>query len=664
RAFQGETITETIAAVLKSEPDWEALGDDTPWRIQDLLRKCLTKDPHHRLPDIANVRIEIRLVSIESSEGGSPFSTQQPIATPRSHRSLFAVLAVLAFLLASVFLAIGWFRQSTDSAIGRFVIELDPDEMFTEPTASQNMTISADGKHIVYVAFNPTNNTQQLYLRPVERLEAEAIAGTEGGLGPFFSPDGQWIGFTVGDQLRKVSLDGSSVVTISQIGGLAGFSPDWGDSDLIVFGGGTGGGLWQVPASGGDPQPLTRLEDDQRSHGNPQLLPGSRALVFSVSTSEGPRISVLSLETGEQKSLTEGSTPQYVDTGHIVFQKDGLLFAAPFELDQLELTGSPFPLSERVRTYYTPESAQYAVSRNGILAYIPEKGQASTLLWVDRHGQSEEITRVPQVVQSLRLSPDGRHLALAIWDRFVARDIWIYEIEREILTRSTVDGTNHLPAWSADGQKILFASDRNGGFNIFWKPIAGTSVAEQLTVDGRYHQTGSVSSKGLLAFTERTPSPRDIWLMSLGEERTPQEFLTTPFDEGNPEFSPDSQWIAFHSNQSGRPEVYVISYPSKDRLVQISTDGGTDPRWGPDGKELFYRNGKKLMAVAIRTQPEFLAGSPQMMFEGDYAFGGPLYDVSPDGQRFLMMTREEGREQIHVVLNWFEELKRLAPTDN
>ena len=410
-----------------------------------------------------------------------------------------------------------------------------------------------------------------------------------------------------------------------------------------------------MAVSGGQPQLVTTVADGEQSHDTPSVLPGGQALLFSakVSGSATNEIWVLSLGTGERKRLIEGSSPQYVETGHIIFQKDGLLLGAPFDLNELEVSGPSSPVSEPVRTYFGPEWAQYSISSTGTLAYIPEHGTVSTLLWADRQGEIEQITQIRQNIQSLKLSPDGRYVAASIWDRMVDRDIWIYDITRPMLQRSTVVGTNHFPVWSNDGKKILFGSDRIAGFNIFWKLAEGTGEAEQLTEGGRYHIPSSISPEGVVAYTEGVDPNVDIWIIPLEGDGEPQEFLATEFDEKDPAFSPDGRWLAFTSNQSGLPEVYVVSYPSKEKIVQISSQGGAFPMWRRDGKELFFRTAEKVKAVSFSTNPELSVGSSEILIEGDYAIGR-TYDVSPDGQRFLMLQIEDlDANQITVVLNWF-----------
>ena len=343
--------------------------------------------------------------------------------------------------------------------------------------------------------------------------------------------------------------------------------------------------------------------------------------------------------------------------------------AVPFDLAALEVTGDSVQVVQGVRQ--TGSLVDYAISRNGTLVYVPGEFAESPreLVWVDREGSVTPLTETPRAFEAPRLSPDGRRIAITI--RTANPDVWVYDLSRSTLTRLTFDAEEDETAiWTPDSERVTFSAVRDGVRNLFWKPADG-SASEELLSEQEYHShLGSWSPNGVLACQELHPTTGwDIWVLPLEGDSKPQPFLQTAFNEDWAKFSPDGQWLAYMSNESGRNEVYVQPYPGPGGKWQISTEGGTEPVWSPKGNELFYRNGDQMMVVAINTQAAFSAGTPQVLFAGPYTSGQGFrqnYDVTPDGQRFVMVRAAQGSEQaqINVVLNWFEELKRLVPTDN
>lgn len=344
--------------------------------------------------------------------------------------------------------------------------------------------------------------------------------------------------------------------------------------------------------------------------------------------------------------------------------------AAPFDSGQLQVTGAAVPIVEGVLQASTSGATQYSFSDNGVLAYIPGALQAaerSRLVWVSRKGTEQPIAAPERSFVRPRVSPDGHRLAVAIADS--GTQIWIYDLARETLTRLTFNGNNSLDAvWTPDGKRIVFESGSPG--NLFWQPADGSGKAERLATSEHGQIPVSWSPDGqILAFVDLSPETgRDIWTLRLSDRKS-QAFLQTPFGEGAPVFSPDGRWLVYESDESGRPEIYVQPYPGPGGKWQISTEGGTEPVWNPSGRELLYRQGNKMMAVDVATQPAFSAGKPRMLFEGQYAPSATSssrnFDVSSDGQRFLMvktLEQEQPISQINVVLNWFEELKEKVPT--
>jgi serine/threonine-protein kinase len=415
---------------------------------------------------------------------------------------------------------------------------------------------------------------------------------------------------------------------------------------------------------------LTRLEAGEQAHNWPGVLPGGRAVLFTGGTRDNPRISVYSIATGERRDLIDGGTfARYAPSGHLVYAQNGALFAVPFDAERLELTGSALPVIDSV-VQSQSGVAQYGISMTGSLIYLSEVGTTSQrrLVWVARDGTEHPLPTPARNYDWPRLSPDGRRIAVE-----VGAQTWIYDIERDSLTRFAFEGTqNDSPVWSPDGRRIAFRSNRDGPLNIYWQMADGSGGTERLTMSQQVQIPDSWSDDGqFLAFHANAPMTiRDILVLRLGDRRE-DVFLQTPANEGAPRFSPDGRWLAYASNESGRPEVYVQPYPGPGGKWLISTDGGTEPVWNPNGRELFYRNGTGMMAVPVATETGFAVGRPTLLFEGAYvSVQFPLiavaYDVSADGQRFLMVKEDStaaGPTQINVVLNWFEELKRLVPVN-
>ena len=459
--------------------------------------------------------------------------------------------------------------------------------------------------------------------------------------------------------------------------GMVGGGGSWGPDNTIVFSGGTTNflQLYQVAALGGQPEILATPDSDKGEtwYLVPHILPGGKTVLFTIGLEQGRsfQIAALSLETGEQKILIEnGRQARYVETGHVIYEQaaTGNLMGVRFDLATLEVTSDPVIILQGVRQ--SVSEIDYALSDQGTLVYIPtsEKGR---LVWVDRNGRTQRMTEIRQNFHEPRLSPDGTRLSVTVSDEAGMRNIWIYEIAREILTPFTGEGSNSRAIWSPDGQRLLVGSGSGLGgnvSNIFWRPIDGSVEAEQLTASENRQYPTSWSPNGLVAYVELAGGVRgsDILVLPFEGEREPEKVLSTQYEERNAIFSPNGRWMAFTSDRSGQAEVYVKPYPGQGGIVPISTDGGLEPVWARSGKELFYRTGDQMMVVSVQADTLFRAEKPRLLFEGSYRdnFTGVTsnYDITADGQQFVMV-KEEGTSQINVVLNWFEELKRLVPTE-
>jgi eukaryotic-like serine/threonine-protein kinase len=572
-------------------------------------------------------------------------------------------------------IAIWNLKPTPSKPVTRTVINLPPGDRLVGPDQT-SVALSPDGKQLAYAALR--GGISQLYLRAMDSLESKPIPGTEGASEPFFSPDGQWLGFFAAQRLKKVSVSGGAAVTLGDAVFAMGGS--WSSRGTIVFVPTTASPLLQVSDAGGAPQPLTHLEKSDRSHASPEFLPGGKAVLFATgNTAAGSQVAVQSIATGERRNLIGGMKPRYAASGHLIFAQGGTLMAVPFDPQRLEIKGTPVPVVEGVAYSANISASQYSISDNGSLIYLSggTQGTQRRMVWVDRKGAEQPLAAPARVYRQPRLSHDGRRVAVTIDEQ--GNQIWLYDLSRGTLTRSTFEGDRNTDAaWTPDGKRIAFESNKEGPQNIFWQLADGSGGLERLTTNDYAQYPLSWSSDGqLLSFVELNPATgRDIWVLRMGDlsagsgqARKVQPFLRTTFDETSPQFSSDGRWLAYTSNESGRYEIYVQPYPGPGGKWQISTEGGTEPVWNPNGRELFYRSGDKMMAVEIAAQPSFAAGTPRMLFQGEYVpapLTFPNYDVSPDGQRFLMLKPVEQAEsastQINVVLNWFEELKQKVPS--
>jgi serine/threonine-protein kinase len=523
---------------------------------------------------------------------------------------------------------------------------------------------------LVYSAIR--ENIRQLYLRTIDKLDASVIPGTEGGEQPFFSPDGQWVGFFAQGKLRKALIRGGTAQTVCDIAGLRGAT--WGADDKIYFAPSPVSGLWRVAESGGKPEEITKLDrqNGEVSHRYPQLLPGGKQILFEVWTGPGTterHVDVQSLETGERHVLVQGAiAPRYVGAGYLIFLTNQTLMAVPFDLAHLTLSGSPIKLIEHP---LRREGTQYSVSDAGQLAYVPGSGGEleSRMVWVNRKGEAEPLPIPPHPYQGEAvLSDDGRYAAGGINGSTVG--IWIYDFMRSRLAPLiTPDGSSQAPIWTPNGKHVAYRATRKGFRNLFWKSVDGIGDEERLTTSENFQTPGSWSPDGKwLAFWENDPVTRsDIWTLDMSGDRKPTPFLKTRASESNPHFSPDGQWMAYTSDESGRSEVYVSRFPGPTSKEMISTDGGNEPVWSRNRHELLYRNGNKVMVVDVTLKPAFSASQPHMLFEAPYSFsvnGASAYDTSLDGQRLLMVqstSTDVKPTQIDVVINWLQQLKQSPP---
>jgi serine/threonine-protein kinase len=673
--FFGEATTDTLAAVIRDEPDWSLLPSATPKRIRQLLRRCLQKDPTLRLRDIGDARVEIMDALSEPVEESTIVGPTAVARKDRRQTILFALTGLVIGVIVSglAFWVISSFASSrglTTQPVRRFAINLTENEPLAltkfVPLAigRQALTLSPDGNNLVYVVNH--NGVAQLCLRPLNQFDTKLIVGTEGAYNPFFSPDGKWVGFFADNKLKKVSLAGGEPVTLCEARNPVG--ADWGPNDSIFFGDQEGGTLTRVSSSGGTPQAIpvggAQVPDVE-------VLPDGKWLLYSTSQGSNPdyhEIRAVSLEAGQSSVVLQGgSNPRYLPSGHLLFTRAGGLMAAPFDLTNRKVSGPSVAVIEGVRSEIYG-NAQFSVTENGTLAYIPgAAGWIGKPVWVDRQGKISQIPLPAQCYGGFKLSPDGKRLAIQVAS--ANDDIWIYEFERGTFLRLTLNGSNIGPVWSPDGKRVVFGSFRDGRSGLFWKAADGSGAEERLTTasPGTFQaaESWSADGKALLVGEWSATDQGDIWILPLEGERKPEPFLRTPFSEFFSSFSPDGRWIVYTSDESGRYEVYVRPYPGPGGKWQVSTEGGEEPVWSANGQELFYRNGEKWMVASVQTKPDFRAQTPRLLFENYFInVPGLSHYVSPDGQRQVMIqpVGQETPKQINIVLNWFEELKQHVPT--
>jgi Tol biopolymer transport system component len=692
RPFAGEDLSDTLASVLKSEPDWSALPAEVPPHIRLLIQRCLAKDRRQRTADISIalfVMTEVASLVPAGAVGSGPV-----VGSGRT--TLWRQLAMAAVAAIVVGIAAGtavWvaFRPTT-ARVTRFEIPQTGAGALSIDLQSRDVAIAPDGRSIVYKGTGTT--ATQLYVRALDRLEPTVLANATGTSGPgarapFVSRDGQWIGFVdvaASVTLKKVAITGGPALPLCRLDG-ASRGATWGDDDTIILAtAALGTGLQRVSSAGGEPTVLTKPNPEQGEgdHLWPQFLPGSKAVLFTITATTGgidaSQVAVLDLRTGTRKILMRGgSQAQYVRSGHLVYVAAGTLRAVAFDLDRLETIGPAIPVVPQVVTMPSG-TAEFDIATDGTLVYASGgtgAAPARTLVWVDRQGREEAVKGAPLRAYAVpRLSPDGTRVALEIRDQ--ENDIWVWDLGHETLTRVTFDpGLDRAPVWMPDGRRLVFSSQAGGATGaLFWQAADGTGRAERLAPGTNVQIPTAVSRDGTrIVFMEAFAATRaDVMALRLDKDHTIRPLVQTPYVEQNGEISSDGRWLAYQSTDSGQDQIFVRPFPDvTSGLWQVSTGGGTRPLWSWNGQELFYiaPNGA-LMSVRVGRGETWTAGAPTKAIEASYlvetGIGARSYDVSADGKRFLMIKQggaagQTGSEaKLIVVQNWLEELKQLVPT--
>jgi eukaryotic-like serine/threonine-protein kinase len=693
-AFAAPTPSDTLAAILERDPDLRALPTITPPSIERLLKRCFEKDPRRRLRDIGEARVDI-----EDARRAPAQHEENPGPIPRRWLAATVLGVVLLGVAAVAYLL--WTRvpvPATNAAsTARFVVGVTPADAFgpgptrTNPTfpypTRTDVALSPDGALLVFSGRK--DGRQQLYLRTQNQLESTPIAGTDNSNSPFFSPDGQWLGFWTGavepgaiGELKKMRLDGSPAVTLAKVPPLRGAT--WGSNDIVFATTEGSRRLWRVPVAGGMPEVLPRLDSkDPRSQTLPHMLPDGRAVLYTIGTTASNfadgQVAVMSLATGDTHVvLDHGVDARYVPSGHLVYVRDGTLMAVPFDLRGLRVTGTPAAIvkgvMQAVGTSFLSVSetgaAQFSVSNTGVLVYLPSAPvpeQLRSLVWVSRNGTVTPATVPSGPFGGPRLSPDGKRILM----HALGRGTLIHDLGRGGLLPVA---PNIWSTFTPDGSQIT--TPEPSGF-VTTSIQSGATDHFAMDAPGTPHIPGSWSPDGqALLFVKLAAN--GVWeiraLSRTGGDRRVHPAGNRPINERYPQFSPDGEWFVYSSNEHGVEEVFVERYRGAAERHPISTDGGTAPAWAPSGREVFYiapgaDDRIRMMAADVTLSPDFSAGVPHVLFEGRYAPGSPHrhYDVSPDG-RFVMLqeplvTPTPPVTQMVLVLNWFEELKRLAPSD-
>ena len=678
--FHGETAPEILASVLVRDADLATLPPNVNPRLVDLLRRCLRKNPKQRWQHVGDVRAELETIAAD------------PHATPLAHIAVprpplwrrATVAAITAIACAALGAAAAWtLKPRASGPVMRFALSLGDDQSLAGHLR-RAVAVSPDGTRIVY------STASGVFLRSLSDLDSRTIAGTTvQSVLPFFSSDGQWVGFYSGTDraLKKIAVTGGAAVTICTLD-TPPLSATW-EGDRIVFAM-QARGIMRVSANGGEPEQLVAIQPPQTAD-TPQIIDRGKALLFTLATERGAdrwekaQVVVQSLRSNERKVVFRGgSAARYLPTGHLIYQLNGTILAVPFDLQAREIRGGPIPILDGVlrpvNQGISTGDADFGVSDSGALVYIPGLSGGAiaqqTLAVVDRSGKAQPLALPPMNYFHPRIAPDGRQLAFFTDD---GRDavVWIYDLKNGGPPRRlTFGGRNTNPIWTPDGRRITFESRREGDDGIFWQPADGTGAAERLTKSeaGQNDRPEAWTPDARTLTFRRGAGPGVIWMLSLDGDRTPKPLITAASNQHYTAFSPNGKWMAYTSNESGNTfEVFVQPFPLTGAKYQITTAGGRTPVWSSDGRQLFYVDipSNRIVGIDVRTDSGFSFGAPTAvpLDGGQFIAPGRNFDITPDGKQFVVVrapsSPEQGKrtaQQIVVVVNWFDELKQRVPT--
>jgi serine/threonine-protein kinase len=679
KPFVGDDVSDTMALVLKFEPEWDALPADTPARLRQLIRTCLQKSPKQRVQAIGDVRLAME-GAFETTMAGTLERATARSAWWRRVMPWAAGMVVVGFVSG---LGVWTVTRPEVPRVVHFTLAPDDGVPLNIGVSSQDIASSPNGEYIAYLTAPSLLRTgaEQLRLRPLgQRVSETIVTGGEFG-GPFFSPDSQAIGFydfrSGRPVLQRVGVRGGPVSTIVDDLPASLRGASWAADNTIIYAtNNLGSGLWRVAAVGGEPSQLTTpdTENGEVNHQWPDILPGGEAVLFTIRATpiEDSRIAVLALDTLEQKVVLAGGTfPKYSPTGHLLYIVQGTLWAVGFDTNRLETVGAPVPVQEGVLTKLQG-GANFSLSVDGSLSYISGTGDTRerTLVWVNREGDEEPLPTPPAPYDSPRISPNGQHVAVEVRNP-ENTDVMVYDLQQGTPVRLTFDpGVDESPLWSPDGRRVFFSSTRGGMRGIFSRAADGTGEVEQLTTsDARRLYSWSADGQTLVVGGDTG----NLTLVSVGAERETEELIHRAIRDIYAAVSSDGRFVAYASNEPGGYRINVRPFPNVEDGQWQVPGAGVSPVWTSDGREMFFRFlGGPMMVVRVQTEPTFSLGNPEILFSTT-AYRQPNqdrnrpWDLAPDG-RFLMVKEaaasdSQDEPSIEVVLNWTEELKRLVPVD-
>jgi Tol biopolymer transport system component/predicted Ser/Thr protein kinase len=656
-AFCGKSQLSLASAILEREPDpISAIQPEVSPALAHLICTCLAKDPDERFQTAHDVKLELSWLQ----QSGAAAISQSPRARPRKRRFVIAAaLAGLAVVLLLIWSVMRTARMPAETlGLAKFSLVL-PAQMEVAADLTEAVALSRDGKRLAYVSVK--GGVSNLYVRRLDDFNAVMIPQSEGAVYPFFSPEGEWVGFFSQGKLQKAPSSGGTPVLICDIPSF--FGATWMQNGKIVFAA-PGYGLASVPADGGAPQKLSFTDNQHHSPARPLALPGDTWILVTDLSESTPRVIAVRTDTGEVRQLVNNGQTAYYAQDHLLYYSAGAAWAVPFDPKAVAIPNSATPVQVASGVDEEYLVGQFAASETGVLAYAP--GQAGSnlsrnLFLVDRHGVERKVDLPPDDYVDTAFAPDGKRFVVVLRTS-AEQQLAVYDLERGVLMRILTDaGRNAAPAWTSDGRSLVF--DAIGGSTkpgIYRMAADGSSAPQLLREITQNTHVTSIAGAEAAVMVNDPATSTDIWVLSLEGDHALQPFRRTPAQERQGSLSPDGKWMAYASNESGRSEIYVEPVPGPGGRWQLSTEGGEQPRWARTGREIFYRNGTRMMTVPVETQPAFRAAKPVQLFDAKFDRGGAIggYDVSPDGQTFLMTRSERPNPtEIRVVIGWPELLK-------
>jgi serine/threonine-protein kinase len=676
RPFDGETVTDVLSAIVSREPDWSSIPAGLPGPVALLLRRCLEKDPRQRLRDVGEARLVLEAPRTIDEHAGS----QAGGAARRSTLWALPALTVAVVLLA---LASGYLiavprgaSPGPPPAVTRFDVQAADSSAALSLVFRPTVELSADGGTMAFVA--ASQGVDRIYVRTRSEPAVRAIAGSDRGSGPALSPDGKWVAFFADGSIRKAAIDGEAA-TIGTARDVRGIS--WSEDGTLFFTADAGSNLVSMPATGGPMRQLTTLAAGERTHRWPQVLPGGRSVLFTVGTLASPdsydagNIDAVIVATGERRTVIKGAAmARYCGDGRLLYSKGPGLFSIAFDPDRLATSGEPVQVMPAIARDRSTGAAHFACARDGTLAVVPGSSlsELRNLVWVTDSGKKEVVKLPAGPHQEVRISPDGKR-AVLLEGNSGNGDVWIYDFADGTFNRLSFTGSNAAPTWSRDGLSVYYSSldTVHTESTILRKPADGSRDAIVVAkIAGRAYVAWVDPTDTFAIVDAVTPASDrgDILRVTFGASTPLETLVATPFNEFGGSVSPRGNWLAYQSDETGRPEIHVRDLGGSGARWQVTFEGGEEPHWSSDGLQLFYRSANRVLAVALEPGPAFRFGRARGLFDGVYNTGiesGRSYDVSPAGARFLLVRPADAGptpQAVRIVLNWQEELKQRAPT--